>query len=73
MSSRMYNPQTTLHLTVTEVNEINALQARDTAKPVKKDERFDLLYCPSCDEVTLGNYKFCPYCGQRIDTTVTAL
>ena len=60
-------------LPLEDVNQINELIERDTAKAVKADDKYDLEYCPVCRKVIISTYKFCPYCGQRLDMENKAL
>ncbi len=62
-----------IRLTLEEVNAINDLIKRDTAKAEKADEKYDLTYCPTCNKLTLNSYVFCPDCGQRLDHENKAL
>lgn len=62
-----------VRLSLEEVNHINALIERDTAKAVVVDEHYNLEYCPVCNRVILGNDLFCSKCGQRIDRENKAL
>lgn len=65
-----------IKLTVDEVNTINELIARNTAKPMKeyKDSASDLMaLCPSCEAVINRNFCFCQNCGQRVMTDVYEL
>ena len=60
-----------VRLTLDEVNEINSLIERNTAKAVRADDT--LAYCPNCDKAILDLYIFCPRCGQRLDQENKAL
>lgn len=66
-------------LTNEEVNEINALIARDEAKPIvveHQSEEYTLYKCPACGGSLIGMTKrthFCEKCGQRIDRENIAL
>lgn len=62
-----------VRLSLDEVNHINELIERDTAKAEKADEKYDLTYCPTCSKVTISTYTFCPACGQRLDHENKAL
>lgn len=62
-----------IRLSLDEVNHINELIARDTAKAVKADGKYDLTYCPTCGAIVISLYKFCEVCGQRLDHDNKAL
>ena len=62
-----------VRLSLEEVNKINELIERDTAKAEKADEKYDLTYCPVCNSVTINSHVFCPKCGQRLDHDNKAL
>lgn len=70
---KFINGSMDIRLTLEEVNTINDLIKRDTAKAEKADERYDLTYCPTCNKVTISTYTFCPACGQRLDKENKAL
>ena len=62
-----------IRLSLDEVNHVNTLIERDTAKAEKVDDKYDLTYCPVCNSVTINSYAFCPKCGQRLDHENKAL
>ena len=62
-----------VRLTLDEVNNINALIERDTAKAVVADEAYNLCYCPICKSIPLTGDTFCRKCGQRLDAENKAL
>lgn len=62
-----------IRLTLDEVNHVNALIERDTARAIIADKQYDLCYCPVCKKIPTSTYKFCPYCGQRLDMENKAL
>lgn len=62
-----------VRLTLEEVNKINELIERDTAKAVIADEQYDLCYCPKCRSVPLSQDIFCRKCGQKLDQENKAL
>ena len=62
-----------VRLSLEEVNTINELIERDTARAEKVDGKYDLAYCPICSSVTVNSYTFCPRCGQRLDHENRAL
>lgn len=62
-----------IRLSLDEVNHVNTLIERDTAKAEKADDKYDLTYCPVCNSVTINSYVFCPKCGQRLDHENKAL
>lgn len=62
-----------VRLSLEEVNHINELIERDTAKAVKADDKYDLCYCPICNNIPLSSSKFCSRCGQRLDMENKAL
>ena len=62
-----------IRLSLDEVNHVNTLIERDTAKAEKVDDKYDLTYCPVCNSVTINSYVFCPKCGQRLDHENKAL
>ena len=62
-----------VRLSLDEVNHINELIERDTAKAEKANEKYNLTYCPTCSKVTNSTYTFCPECGQRLDHENKAL
>lgn len=55
---------------------IKMLKERDKEKPMHQHwfhslaDDCEKFYnaCPTCDEFISRDYKFCPNCGQRIDT-----
>lgn len=70
-----------LRLSVDDVNSINELIERDTAKPMVESQLKDgtiIEHCPACGAV-LGpihveeKWPFCYRCGQRIDFDNIAL
>lgn len=73
------NPKISIDLSVEEINEINELRERDTAKAlVRKSYKFkdkDEYYeaCPICGSIVSGTKKFCTECGQRLDAENIAL
>lgn len=62
-----------VRLSLDEVNHINDLIVRDTAKAVKADTNYDLTYCPVCGAVVIESELFCSKCGQRLDHDNKAL
>lgn len=68
-----------VRLSLEDVNTINDLIRRDTAKPVRKSEweykgkKYINLHCPSCDAVVSEGVVFCRTCGQRLDMENIAL
>lgn len=56
-----------IRLTLDEVNHINALLERDTAKAIVEDDKYNICYCPACKHVLLNGDVFCSRCGQRLD------
>lgn len=62
-----------IRLSLDEVNHINDLIARNTAKAVKVDSKYDLEYCPVCGSVAITSHKFCTDCGQKLDHDNKAL
>lgn len=60
-------------LPLEDVNQINELIERDTAKAVIADDHYNLTYCPICRHVPLSTDVFCSKCGQRLDTENKAL
>lgn len=65
--------KTTVELTIDEVNAINELIERNEEKAIVRDEKYDLEYCPVCNQSVFVHYKFCPHCGQRLDNKNFAL
>lgn len=63
-------------MTLEKANYLNALEARDEARPmveVKYDwngEERSYYKCPVCGDalISISTCKFCSKCGQRIDT-----
>ena len=67
----------TVELTVDEWLRINQLIDRDREKPMV-EYKFDttnggMALCPSCGRVINTNFRFCGFCGQRIDIENYAL
>ena len=62
-----------VRLSLEEVNRINELIERDTAKAVIADEKYDLTYCPVCKAIPLSTDTFCRRCGQKLDQENKAL
>ena len=62
----------TTEMTVDEVIRMKELEARDEAKAVKRETKWTLTYCPTCDKLVSSEPKFCPNCGQRLDYDNTA-
>lgn len=64
-----------VRLTLAEVNTINALIAKDKARPARKVDRegYTSFYCPVCDHYIGSDDCYCRTCGQHIDTENTAL
>ena len=62
-----------IRLSLEEVNTINDLIKRDTAKAVVDDDKYNICYCPSCNHVPLKGDLFCSRCGQRLDMENKAL
>lgn len=57
-----------IRLPLSEVNRINELIERDTAKAIRQDEKYEsLTYCPTCKAFIMDSYLFCSKCGQRLD------
>lgn len=61
------NPMTDLGICYEDVEKINALIERDTAKAIVEDDKYNICYCPACKHVLLNGDVFCSRCGQRID------
>lgn len=61
-----------VRMTLDEINKVNELIMRDTAKAIKTDEHYNLDYCPNCNRVLLKGDTFCSRCGQRLDTETKA-
>lgn len=59
---------------VDAINRLNELIKRNEARPMIarfiKELNKTKYYCPVCEAyiVDAENYKFCPKCGQRLDT-----
>lgn len=62
-----------VRLSLDDVNKINELIERDTAKAIVEDKKYDLCYCPKCNKVLLPSDLFCHSCGQRLDRDNKAL
>lgn len=64
-----------VRLSLEEVNHINELIERDTAKAMKVEKvgESTLEYCPTCNKLLMIGDCFCRMCGQRIDTENKAL
>ena len=68
-----------LDMSFKEAKELDAILARDKAKPARKedgaynDTSWTMYFCPTCNSIIYKEDKFCKYCGQRIDTENDAL
>lgn len=64
-----------IKLTLEEVNTINELIERNTAKAIKVEPcgSTTLGICPSCGKSFYGKCNFCENCGQRLDHENKAL
>lgn len=64
-----------IRLSLEEVNTINDLIKRDTAKAIKCEPCGDttLNRCPTCGKFIYGKGNFCEDCGQRLDLDNKAL
>ena len=58
-----------VRLSLEEVNKINELIERDTAKAITQEKvgETTLEYCPTCHSLMLTGDTFCRKCGQRLD------
>ena len=66
-------------MTWQEAAQIEALKARDKARPIVEG-KYELngvvhkyYECPVCGEYVYAGYEFCRTCGQRLDTENIAL
>lgn len=64
-----------VRLSLDDVNKINELIERDTAKAIvqKKIGQTILECCPYCGKMQFSRVNFCSECGQRIDADNIAL
>ena len=64
-----------IRLSLEEVNTINDLIKRDTAKAIAQKVIADSTYecCPNCGKMLFSKHNFCEECGQRLDFENKAL
>ena len=64
-----------IRLSLEEVNTINDLIKRDTAKAIAQKVIADSNYecCPNCGKMLFSKHNFCEECGQRLDFENKAL
>lgn len=64
-----------IRLSLDEVNAINDLIKRDTAKAIVQKQIGDTIIecCPYCGKIAYGHGNFCEECGQRLDHENKAL
>lgn len=64
-----------VRLSLDDVNKINELIERDTAKAITQQKigKTTIERCPYCGKMLFGKANFCGECGQRIDTDNIAL
>lgn len=64
-----------VRLSLDEVNRINELIERDTAKAIVQKKIGDTIIecCPYCGKMQFSKYNFCAECGQRLDHENKAL
>ena len=74
---RLFNPKMSMELTHEDINYINKLIEKDTAKPMKEYEYASgdgqMALCPCCERVINVPFPYCPWCGQKVDNTLYEL